>query len=141
MSSRGKKQLNRLPPFVPLPWELLNHRAYTALPFAASKALPYFLGKVKDRYTDPQRCLTEFFFSYSEAKKYGFSNGTFSNVIRDLISYGFVDPIDRGGLGGCGKSYSTFKLSLRWQQYGTENFREIEWRRFLPRRFRSNSKM
>ena len=141
MSSKGTKQLNRLPPFVPLPWELLNHRAYIELPFAASKTLPYFLGKVKKPYNDPQKNLIEFYFSYPEAEKLGFSSGTHSKVIRDLISHGFVDPVDRGGLRGCGKSYSKFKLSLRWQKYGTEDFHEIEWRCFLPRRNKSNPKM
>ena len=141
MSYKGKKQYSKLPPFVPLLWDLLNHRAYIALPFAASKALPYFLGKVKYSYNDPQKYLTEFSFPYSEAKRLGFASGTFSSAIRDLISYGFVDPVDRGGLRGCGMSKSKFKLSLRWQKYGTENFHKIEWRCFLPRLLKSNPKI
>jgi hypothetical protein len=38
-------------------------------------------------------------------------------------------------------SNSKFKLSIRWQKYGTEDFHKIEWRCFLPKRFKSNSKM
>lgn len=141
MSYKGKKQYRKLPPFVPLPWDLLNHRAYIPLPFAASKALPYFLGKVKYPFNDPQKYLTEFSFTYSEGNKYGFSASTFSSIIRDLISYGFVDPVDRGGLRGCGMSSSRFKLSRRWERYGTEDFQKIEWRCFLPRKHKSNSKI
>lgn len=141
MSYQRKKQHKKLPPFVPMPWELLNHPAYIELPYATSKALPYFLGKVKDSWNDPQRYLTEFSFTYSEAKRLGFSSGTHSKVIRDSISHGFVDPVDRGGLRGCGKSNSKFTLSQRWQKYGTEDFHRIEWRCFLPRRFKSNPKI
>lgn len=141
MSYQRKKRSNRIRSFVMLPWDLLNHQAYIELPFAASKALPYFFGKVKFPYTDPQRYLTEFSFSYSEADRLGFASSTFSNTIRDLISYGFVDPVDRGGLRGCGKSNSKFKLSSRWQKYGTEDFHKIEWHCFLPRRFKSNPKI
>jgi len=101
--SGGRKAINklkRLPPFVPLPWDMLNHKAYKELPFAASKALPYFLGKVKMDFNDPNRLTTKFSFSYREAKSLGFATGTFSNVIQDLVKYGFIDPIDKGGLRG-----------------------------------------
>jgi len=135
MSSGRKaiKKLKKLPPFVPLPWEMLNHKAYKELPFAASKALPYFLGKVKMDYNDPNRLTTEFSFSYKEAKSYSFALGTFSKVITDLIKYGFLDPRDKGGLRGDCKSNSLFCLSQRWKLFGETDFQFVDWKCFLPR--------
>jgi len=133
--SRKRRKLkgNKLPPFVPLTWQVLNSAAYKALPHSAGKALPYFLGKVKLPYRDPRKNSTAFAFSYTEAKKYGFANATFHRVICELMSKGFIDPVDRGGLRGGGLSNSLFKLSDRWMKYGTQDFEEIEdWRKFFP---------
>lgn len=127
------RRASRLPPFVPLTWEMLNHKAYKELPFAASKALPYFLGKVKMDYNAPNRLTTEFSFSYSEAKLLGFANATFSKVITDLVKYGFIDPKDRGGLRGECRTYSFFCLSERWKLYGQEGFLPVNWKCFFPR--------
>jgi hypothetical protein len=129
-----QRQRNSLPPFVPLTWDILNHAAYKELPASAAKALPYFMGKVKVSYRDPHRYSEEFAFSYREASKLGFASGTWSKVIRDLVAYGWVDPVDRGGLRGEGKSCSIFRLSRRWEQRGTEEFKEIVWKCFLPRK-------
>jgi hypothetical protein len=122
---------DRLPPFVPLPWNLLNSEGYQKLPFAAAKALPYFFGKVKTNF-NPQRYQSHFTFSYPEAKRYGFSFSTFSKVIKDLISFGFLDPVDRGGLRGFGKGYNVFKLSMRWENYGRPEFQGCDWKTFIP---------
>lgn len=134
-TSRGRrKQGNKLPPFVPLTWQMLNSKAYQELPYSAGKSLPYFLGKVKVPYRDPQRHSTVFAFSYTEAKRYGFACGTHHRVIRELMGKGFIDPVDKGGLRGGGLSNSLFKLSTRWQKYGTKDFDEIEdWRQFFPK--------
>jgi hypothetical protein len=128
-----KKQGNKLPPFVPMTWELLNSKAYKHLSYAAAKALPYFLGKFKGPYHDPQRYLFEFPFSYSEAKRYKFSSSTFHKVIDALVRQGFIDPVDKGGLRSNGKSYNIFRLSRRWEKFGTDNFREANWQTFSPR--------
>lgn len=130
--SRSKKK-NKLPPFVALPWVILNSRAYKELNFSATKALPYFLGKVREGYRDPQRYLVEFSFSYSEAKRYGFASSTFSKVIQELVGKGFIDPVDKGGLRSDGKSYNLFKLSERWERYGTKEFIHKDWKSFQPR--------
>ena len=124
---------NRLPPFVPLTWDLLNSKAYIDLPASPAKALPYFLGKVKASYNNPQRYLMEFSFSYSEGKRLGFASATFSHIIKELIKKGFIDPVDKGGLRSDGKSYNIFRLSKRWQQYGNADFKVIEWECFFPR--------
>lgn len=134
MNRGGRGRLSkRLPPFVALTWEMLNSKAYKDLNYSSAKALPYFLGKYKGAYRDPQRYLLEFPFSYSEAKRYGFSNSTFSKVIQELVRKGFIDPVDRGGLRGDSKSYNLFKLSRRWEKYGTEGFEHTEWKCFFPR--------
>ena len=134
--SRGRKAINklkRLPPFVPLTWEMLNHKAYKELPPSAAKALPYFLGKVKMYYNDPNRLNTEFSFSYKEAKTLGFALATFSKVITDLIKYGFLDPIDKGGLRGDCKSNNLFCLSERWKLFDQPDFQIVDWKCFCPR--------
>jgi hypothetical protein len=131
MARRNRK--DSLPPFVALIWDVLNSKAYIDLPASAGKALPYFLGKVKCSFNDPQRYLIEFSFSYSEGKRLGFATATFSNVIKALVKKGFIDPVDKGGLRSNGKSYNIFRLSRRWEKYGNADFKDIEWECFLPR--------
>ena len=134
--SRGEKSINkwkRLPPFVPLTWEMLNHEAYKELPPSAAKALPYFFGKVKFDYHDPARLASEFSFSYNEGQSLGFATATFSKVITDLVKYGFLDPKDKGGLRGDCKSNNLFCLSHRWKLFGQPTFQFLDWKCFLPR--------
>ena len=119
--------------YVPLIWNMLNHKAYKKLPPSSAKALPYFLGKVKLWFDKPERYSQEFHFSYSEGKRLEFASSTFSKIIQDLVSYGFIDPVDKGGLRGCGRSFSIFKLSMRWEDYGTDKFKSINWKCFSPR--------
>lgn len=134
MGKRGRRNSGKLPPFVALTWKMLNSSAYKKLTFSAAKALPYFLGKVKLPLSDPQRYSSPFSFSYTEAKKYGFANGTFSRVIIELMGKGFIDPQDKGGLRGDCKSLNLFTLSQRWELYGTQDFKEVKWQCFAPRR-------
>ena len=135
MSGRYKKRSSKkLPPFVPLTWDLLNSQAYINLTNSAGKALPYFLGKVKLPHGDPGKHLAEFSFSYTEARQYGFANGTHHRVISELMDKGFIDPVDKGGLKGGGLTSSYFKLSERWRKYGAQDFVKVEnWRSFKPR--------
>ena len=131
--AKKKKLKNRLPPFVALTWEMLNSLAYKKVPPSAAKALPFFLGKVKLLFHDPQRYLVDFTFSYTEGEMLGFALATFSKIIQDLVCYGFIDPVDKGGLRGDGKSFNRFRLSGRWEAYGTDKFVRVEWRCFLPK--------
>jgi hypothetical protein len=128
-----KSKGNKLPPFVAMTWEVLNSKAFRSLNFSSGKALPFFLGKVKSNYRDSQRYLISFSFSYKEAGRYGFAPATFSNVIRELVQKGFLDPVDKGGLRGDGKSYNLFRLSQRWLDYGSAEFKEIDWKCFIPK--------
>lgn len=119
--------------FVALTWELLNSRAYQDLTCSAAKALPYFIWKVKRSPRDPARYDAEIKFSYTEAESHGFARATFSKVIQNLVKIGFIDPIDKGGLCSDGKSYNIFKLSRRWEKYGTDTFQPMDWKCFNPR--------
>jgi hypothetical protein len=125
-----KKTGNKLPPFVPLLWATLNHKAYKALPPSAAKLLPYFLGKIQIPFRDHEYYKRTFNFTYSEAKNYGCARKTFYNVVTALVQYGFIDPVKRGGLRGLCMTASIFKLSDRWKQYGTDAFREVRWGTF-----------
>ena len=131
MKRRGKG--DKLPPFVALTWKMLNSQAYKELQASSAKGLPYFLGKVKCGYNDPQRYTAEFSFPYAEGRTLGFALGTFSKVIQNLIHFGFIDPVDKGGLRGDCKSYNLFRLSRRWEFYGTRNFEEVKWSCFMPK--------
>ncbi len=124
----AKKTGNKLPPFVAVTWDLLNSKAYISLRPSSGKALPYFLGKGRNK-TGEQRIY--FDFTYSEAKRLGFSQSTFFNVICDLTKTGFIDPIFKGGLRGYKKTNSRFTLSDRWAHHSTPDFKEIRWREFI----------
>ena len=128
---RGRRD-HKLPPFVALPWDVLNSKAYKDLPPSAGKALPYFLGKAKVPFNAPERYTIQFSFSYVEAKKYLFSNGTHNRNISRLMENGFIDPISKGGKRSFGMSSSLFKLSVRWKEYGTPNFKKVSWKEIMP---------
>lgn len=130
----GRKQKNRkLPPFVAIPWALLNSGAYQSLSHSARSALIFFLGKPKVPFNQADYITIDFQFTYPEAARLGYARGTFHGAIEQLVRYGFIDPVDKGGLRGHGKSSSRFKLSSRWQNYGTEKFLPVEWREFQPK--------
>jgi DNA-binding winged helix-turn-helix (wHTH) protein len=125
------KQSGKLPPFVPMIWEMLNSKVYKALSYSASKALVYFLGKPKMIVTHKEFYENVFEFTYSEANNLGFSASTWKRCIEELIEKGFVDPVWKGGLRGNGKSSSKFKNSIRWLDYETPNFKEKHWKQFV----------
>lgn len=122
----GKKKFKPIPGgYVALPWKMLNHKAYIELPPAAKGMLPYFLGKVKISAMDPQYYYAEFSLSYTEAAHHGCARRTFSRVIADLIAFGFLDPVHRGY-----KALNVYRLSNRWDKYGTASFEKISWDQF-----------
>lgn len=116
----------KLPPFVAVPWDVLNAPAYTKLPASAAKALPYFFGRPKVPFSDGQYHEADFPFSYPEAKKLGFASATWFKVLCDLVAHGFLDPVSKGGLRGNGKSCSRFSLSARWKKYGGKDFQLLD---------------
>jgi len=114
-------------------WTLLNSKSFQALPYAAAKALPYFFGKVKMPHNNPEKYSADFHFSYPEAKGYGFPSATFAKVIKMLIAFGFIDPIEKGGLRGYRTGYNVFRLSRRWEKFGTNDFETMDWETFMPK--------
>jgi hypothetical protein len=112
---------------------MLNSDAYKTLPNSSAKILPFFIGKVKDiAFDDPARFEATFDFTYTEAqKRLGYGKSTFYQVIVDLMKYGFIDPVKKGGLRSFGNTSSKFKLSRRWESYGTFAFQEVDWKTFL----------
>jgi len=131
MARRKHHKSGRLPPFVPILYSMINHQAFRDLGYSSAKALLYFLAKVKVSPTDPARYSSPFSLTYPEARRYGFSNGTFNKVIRDLIDKGFIDPARKGGLRGNQKSSTLYCLSERWEKYGTNEFKEVDWGTFV----------
>jgi len=132
MKTYRSKKYSRMLAFVALPWELLNSKAYISLPPSSGKTLPYFLGKVKLPFNAPERYTIHFTFSYTEARRLGFSNGTHHRNISELMAKGFIDPVCKGGKRGFGLSSSLFKLSERWKKFGMPDFNEIIWSEILP---------
>lgn len=117
----------KLPPFVPLTWELLNSTAYKVLTPSAGKALPYFLGKSGKALHKTGETVPPFEFTYAEALRLGFAKRTFARVIVELVDKGFVDPFQYGGLRGFCKSCNKFCCSDRWKRYGANDFIRKSW--------------
>jgi hypothetical protein len=120
----------KLPPFVALPWSLLNHKAYIELPPTAKGMLPYFLGKVKIPITDATYYHAEFSLTFSEAVKCGCAKRSFYRVIEALMDHGFIDPVRKGGRSGGRDTSSIFLLSKRWEKYRTPLFEKVSWAQF-----------
>jgi len=116
--------------FVAIPNEILTSKAFLGLPFSARASLPYFLGKPKLFFNQKEYYSTEFNFSYKEAETLGFAKATHARNIKALITHGFIDPISKGGLKGLSKSNSTFKISLRYKDFGRDNFGIVSWEEF-----------
>lgn len=122
---KGRQSRNKpkSPPFVMMPWDLLNSAAFIALSPSAAKALPYFIGKQGKAYKREKEDFRGVFeFSYLEAKRLGFATRTFSRIIVELIEKGFVDMAGYGGLRGFCKSFNKFELSERWHNFGKPDF-------------------
>lgn len=129
-NKKGRKE-SSIDTFVALPWALLNSKAFKDMTSSAGKALPYFRGKIKLPFNDLNYHRIDFSLSYKEAISLGFSRGTFSKIIPELVGKGFIDPVEKGGLRGFGKTTSLFKLSERWKNYGTTEFKKIDWKTFF----------
>jgi hypothetical protein len=127
MPRSRKKNANKIgTPFVPLTWVLLNSKAYRELPQSAAKALPYFIGKDgRGAFKYGEEYGGIFEFTYDEAIRLGFAKRTFAKVLKDLVSFGFIEMAGYGGLRGNCKSFNKFRLSIRWKQYGTPQFENV----------------
>lgn len=121
--ARKSKTKIRYPPFVPVFVSELKSKAYQELTGNAVKALTYFKrfdGIIKAKSGEYYNGI--FDFTYSEALTIGFARSTFSRIIKELHKKGFIDIVKQGGKRGCGMSNSKYKLSARWEDYGTPRF-------------------
>jgi hypothetical protein len=134
----GRTTKYKQPPHVALAYEVINSKAFKALPHASGKALPFFLAKVKLPIKHPSRHYVQFSFPYGEARIHGFSPSTFSSIIQNLVRYGFIDPVDKGGLRGAGLTNNIFHLSTRWQNYGLSNYEPQNWKTFRSKKSEVN---
>jgi hypothetical protein len=133
-----KKKYKPIPGgYVTMPWNMLNSKAYITLPPTSRAMLPYFLGKVRIPCTETQHYYAEFSFTYSEATKYGCARRSFYRVIEGLMGYGFIDPVLKGGMIGGRETGSIFRLSKRWEKYGTAVFEKVTWAQFGESQIRS----
>ena len=62
----------------------------------------------------------------------GFAPATFSRIIQDLVKYGFIEPVEKGGLRGDCRTSNKFMLSKRWEVFGQEEFQKRTWKSFQP---------
>ena len=106
--------------FVPLPHNLLDSAAFKGLDNTSKVSLIYFQ---KDKKSSHQ---TQLILTYPQARHYGVckSPATFNKSKKELVEKGFLDPDQPGGLGKC----SVFKESMRWKNYGTKNFVQMEFK-------------
>ena len=112
-----KKAGGKLPPFVAMLWKMLNHKACTTLPPTAGQMLPYFLGKVKLKITDPTYYHARFTFTYTEAERLGCSRRSFYRVIQALMKHGSLTLYLK--VGGAGAP--TRKAFLNSQRDGKDS--------------------
>ena len=126
MNSRKKRILKKavLPiegKFVPITFEEMDSMAFISLNGNSAKLYGYLKRAARtaaykngmSRQGDVQ-----FDFTYSEAKRHGFSESTFIRAIRQLWEKGFIELVERGGLRGQGRSNSRYKLAAYWKTYG-----------------------
>jgi|GEM_PF-5961798 len=65
----------------------------------------------------------QFDFTYSEAKRHGFSESTTRRALQNLWEKGFISVIQIGGRTAskdCGRMSSKYSLAKFWQTYGTQ---------------------
>jgi hypothetical protein len=71
----------------------------------------------------------DFIFPYAEAEFLGIGSTQHWKNIKTLIELGFLDIVHQGGWyqkNEKQKDYSIYKLSDRWKDYGTVNFKRVE---------------
>lgn len=133
--SQKKKRKFRLKRSVLIGPDMMESEAYRSLSSKAMWVLQRFLQKrtwsdVKFRGRK-QRVYENggLSFTYSEAQHFGISTAQFHRILKVLVERGFIDVEHRGG--GLGRDYSRYKLSERWQKWGTPEFEDATLERVL----------
>lgn len=111
-------------PFVPLLHAEQDSVAYQKLSGNSAKLYSY-MKRVARLIGTKLHLSTEFDlvfdFTYSQAKKFGFSEKAFQRGIKDLWSKGFIGVVRIGGITKSehgGRVNSQYKLTRLWQTYG-----------------------
>jgi len=119
----------RKPKGVYLDPNLIQSKAFMELSGTASKVLLWFMYRrqmTKIGRNGKEKWIIcnngEIYFTYSEAqKKYNLTRPRFQRAIDDLIDKGFIEINHLGG--GMMKDPSTYSISEKWKDYGTDNFK------------------
>jgi len=120
---RGKE---KAPPFVTLEYRVINVNAFTQMRHSSRGLLPYFLAKARYRHNDEDIYEKTIEFTYREAERYGYSSSTYYAAVEQLRKHGFIDKVRQGGSHGEYKASNLYRLSQRWQKYGSDEFVESD---------------
>jgi hypothetical protein len=124
-----KKRPNNLPiggPFTPILNEIHDSLAYLKLSGSAAKLHPYLIRAARTvafKIGAGSESLSQFDYTYSEAKRRGFSESTFKRAMKELWSLGFINVVAIGGLTASkerGRVSSKYQLSECWKTYGKQ---------------------
>ena len=125
--SGKKKNRSHLPvggPFTPLLNELHDSDAYKSITGNAAKLYGYILRVARTvavKTGTGSELFVQFDYTYTEAKKRGFSESTFRRSLKELWSKGFISVISIGGRTtseAYGRVPSRYQLSGAWKTYG-----------------------
>lgn len=108
-----KKKRNRYPPFVMLPNELIDSKAWKEL---SCYAVRVYI-EIKHKYNGKND--GNLSYTYREGIKI-MNKKRFTKALRELVNNGLIDIIRSGGLY---KKCNIFGLSERWKSYDQENFK------------------
>jgi len=100
--------------------KLLKHDAYKALSSTAKVTYQYFL--LDKRMPNQKECV----LTFAQARENGIcsSPDTFDKAKKQLVSHGFLDPLDGGGF----NEPARFKYSDRWEEFGTDSFKKRKYK-------------
>jgi hypothetical protein len=123
-----KKKNRPLPitsPFVPLLLQELDSDAFLCLTGNAAKLLIYLKRSCRNaglKLGASRESDVVFDYTYTEAKRRGFSNKSFIRAMKELWQKGFVSVVKIGGITTSehgGRCNSQYKLTAYWTTYGT----------------------
>jgi hypothetical protein len=128
---RSRKQKHHIPGrYVAMTYHLLESPAYRALKYPSAKLLPLIYKEAADQlktiYGTAVFWSGDFTFTYSHAGAHGIAKATFSDVLSDLVGLGFLDCVRRGTMK---KQTTVWRLSQRYQKFGTSAFVKVRWDR------------
>ena len=111
-------------PFTPIRTDEHDSTAYQDLTGNAAKLHGYIIRVARTvavKLGASSEYDVQFDYTYSEAKKRGFSESTFKRAIRDLWKRGFISVVKIGGRTASaerGRMPSKYKLATLWRAYG-----------------------